>query len=212
MIFKPVGVAFETGRQLLIARPAAPLRRERGSAVFLVAHDQPSRLALTEAQYARGFALREPFVQDALNRLESVDFLGAQFDRHGARISENRTSLMHRNRTLLMRAYRCARYKVCTLPPAVHHCRVDRITYVMLTNEQYCYFSIIRVVGRADVVDGMAFLADEEGLRIVDVSSPSQPRFVSALPIQGGNAQHVEVVGQRAYVSSPRGFHIVDVS
>ena len=30
-------------------------------------------LPLAEAQYARGFALRELFVQDALNLLESVD-------------------------------------------------------------------------------------------------------------------------------------------
>jgi hypothetical protein len=68
------------------------------------------------------------------------------------------------------------------------------------------------------VADGMAYLADEWGLQLVDVSSPYSPTLVGSINFQGevynfsDSTLAVDVSGDLAYVAGGAGLHIVDVS
>jgi hypothetical protein len=60
------------------------------------------------------------------------------------------------------------------------------------------------------VVDGYAYLADsEKGFLILDVTNPNMPRLVGAHP---GAARDVVVVPPYAYVASPAGLRVLNVS
>lgn len=60
------------------------------------------------------------------------------------------------------------------------------------------------------VVDGYAYLADsEKGLLILDVTNPNMPRLVGTHP---GAARDVVVVPPYAYVASPAGLRVLNVS
>ena len=74
--------------------------------------------------------------------------------------------------------------------------------------EWVCYRDIV-VAGR------MAYIANEWGLELIDVSTPLSPALLSYIELQGdvwGATTGVDVSGTRAYVVGDNGLYIVDVS
>ncbi|MCB0295854.1 MAG: hypothetical protein KDG51_11585, partial [Calditrichaeota bacterium] len=69
-------------------------------------------------------------------------------------------------------------------------------------------FSVVRGVA---VGGNLAYLADGNNLRIVDVSDPDNPFQVGALPVNG--AMNLAVEGGLAYIAASNlGLRIIDVS
>jgi len=63
--------------------------------------------------------------------------------------------------------------------------------------------------------DGTAYVADEWGLELIDVSTPTTPTLLSHIELQGkewGATTGVDVSGTLAYVAGDNGLYIVDVS
>jgi hypothetical protein len=62
------------------------------------------------------------------------------------------------------------------------------------------------------VVDGKAYVADGDGLQIIDVSDPKNPKIIGTADTPG-SAEDVYVSGNYAYIAAGyNGFQIIDVS
>src|SRR5438874_1603381 len=102
------GVRLRRGREPARARPAALARDEPVGTVAPERPIEPPRLALAEPQQRRGVATREPPLRDADHQLQPIQFLHAQGEvsAHPGTVPEKRTSLLWRNRTFALWAYR----------------------------------------------------------------------------------------------------------